>query len=52
MMRWVGKAPRVVSLFTKRSLEDEIRATGFIDLIQPDVGAAADLAFVVATKAG
>jgi ubiquinone/menaquinone biosynthesis C-methylase UbiE len=52
MMRWVGKAPRVVSLFTKRTLEDEIRATGFVDLVQPDVGAAADLAFIVGTKAG
>lgn len=52
MMRWVGKAPRVVSLFTKRTLEDEIRATGFVDLIQPDVGGAADTAFVVGTKAG
>jgi ubiquinone/menaquinone biosynthesis C-methylase UbiE len=52
MMRWIGKAPRVVSLFTKRTLEDEIRAAGFVDLIQPDVGAAADLAFIVASKVG
>ena len=52
MMRWFGKAPRVVSRITKRTLEDEIRATGFVDLIQPDVGAEPHIAFVVATKAG
>ena len=50
MMRWFGTAPRVVSLLTKRTLEDDIRATGFVDIVQPDVGAQPDIAFVVATK--
>jgi arsenite methyltransferase len=52
MMRWFGKAPRVVKILTKRTLEDEIRATGFVDITQPDVGAGSDIAFVVGTKAG
>jgi ubiquinone/menaquinone biosynthesis C-methylase UbiE len=51
MMRWVGKAPRVVSLFHKRTLEDEMRRAGFVDLTQPDVGAKPDIAFIVASKA-
>jgi arsenite methyltransferase len=51
MMRWFGKAPRVVSLVTKRTIEDEIRAAGFVDIVQPDVGAGPNIAFVVGTKA-
>jgi ubiquinone/menaquinone biosynthesis C-methylase UbiE len=51
MMRWVGKAPRVVSLFTKQTLEDEIRAAGFGDLTQPDVGAESNIAFIAASRA-
>jgi ubiquinone/menaquinone biosynthesis C-methylase UbiE len=49
LMRWVGKAP-LVKILTKRSLEDEIRRAGFIDLSQPDVGAKPMVAFMVSAK--
>jgi ubiquinone/menaquinone biosynthesis C-methylase UbiE len=48
-MRLIGKAP-MVKIFEKRTLEDEIREGGFVDLSQPDVGAKGDIAFVVAKK--
>ena len=48
-MRLIGKAP-MVKIFDKRTLEDEIRESGFVDLSQPDVGAKGDIAFIVATK--
>jgi ubiquinone/menaquinone biosynthesis C-methylase UbiE len=38
VMRLVGKAP-MVNTFDKRTLEDEIRRSGFVDISQPDVGA-------------
>jgi ubiquinone/menaquinone biosynthesis C-methylase UbiE len=44
VMRLVGKAP-MVKIFDKRTLEDEIRESGFVDLSQPDVGAKGDIAF-------
>lgn len=49
VMRVLGKAPRAQSL-TKRTLEQEMAAAGFVDRVQPDVGAKAIIAFVVATK--
>ena len=48
-MRLIGKAP-MVKIFDKRTLEDEIRESGFVDLSQPDVGAKGEIAFVVAQK--
>jgi len=48
-MRLIGKAP-MVKIFDKRTLEDEIRRGGFVELSQPDVGAKADIAFIVAKK--
>jgi hypothetical protein len=48
-MRLVGKAPMVKS-FEQRTLVDEIRQSGFVDISQPDVGAKAQIAFIVATK--
>lgn len=49
VMRWLGKAP-MVKVFSKQTLANEIREAGFVDLTQPDVGADATIAFVVATK--
>ena len=49
VMRWLGKAP-TVTILTKQTLEDEIRRAGFSDLSQPDVGAASEVAFIVAGK--
>jgi len=39
-----------VKTFDKRTLEDEIRQSGFVEISQPDVGAKAQIAFIVATK--
>jgi ubiquinone/menaquinone biosynthesis C-methylase UbiE len=49
VMRWLGKAPTVKS-FTKQALESELQGAGFIELSQPDVGAKADIAFIVTAK--
>lgn len=51
VMRWLGKAPRV-ALITKATLAAEIEAAGFVDLAQPEVGASATTAFMVARKPG
>jgi ubiquinone/menaquinone biosynthesis C-methylase UbiE len=48
-MRLIGRAP-MVKIFDKRTLEDEIRKSGFVDISQPDVGAKGDIAFIVAKK--
>ena len=48
-MRLVGKAPRV-EIFDKRTLEEEMRQAGFVEISQPDVGAKGDIAFIVAKK--
>ncbi|NNE16973.1 MAG: class I SAM-dependent methyltransferase, partial [Myxococcales bacterium] len=48
-MRLIGKAP-MVKIFDKRTLEDEIRRSGFVEVSQPDVGAKGDIAFIVARK--
>lgn len=49
LMRWLGKAP-MVKLFSKQTIADDIRAAGFVNLNQPDVGAKSDIAFIVAKK--
>lgn len=49
MMRWLGKAPPV-QILTKRTLEDEIRRAGFVDIAQPDVGAKSTVGFLIASK--
>ncbi len=51
VMRWVGKAPPVW-VISKDTLVQELEAAGFVDLQQPDVGAAATTAFVLARKPG
>ena len=48
-MRLIGKAP-MVKIFDKRTLEEEIRQSGFVDISQPDVGAKGGIAFIVARK--
>ena len=48
-MRLIGKAP-MVKIFDKRTLEDEIRQSGFVDISQTDVGAKREIAFIVAKK--
>lgn len=49
LMRWVGKAPHVVSL-SKVELARELEAAGFVDLKSPEVGAKKMVAFVVARR--
>jgi len=49
VMRAVGKAP-MVKIFDKGTLEGEMRQSGFVEISQPDVGAKADIAFIVAKK--
>lgn len=49
LLRALGKAP-TVEILGKRPLEDEVRRAGFVDIDQPDVGAARNIAFMVATK--
>ena len=49
VMRLVGKAPSVWS-FTRQTLEEEIRAAGFVELAHPDVGAEPTIAFMTARK--
>ena len=51
VMRLIGKAP-MVKIFDKRTLEDEMRQSGFVEISEPDVGAKGDIAFIVATKPG
>ena len=49
-MRLLGKAP-AVSTFSKQTLESELRRAGFVGISQPNVGAEATIAFMVAAKA-
>ena len=49
LMRWFGKAPHVAML-EKQSLVAEIGEAGFVQITQPDVGAPATIAFVIAEK--
>lgn len=50
VMRWLGKAPSVVSLLSRRDIVDDIRQAGFVELSQPEVGAGRMIGFVVAMK--
>lgn len=49
LMRALGKAP-MVGIFTKERLRMELRAAGFVDLQEPDVGAEKLMAFMVASR--
>jgi arsenite methyltransferase len=49
LMRAFGKAP-TVKIFSRRTLAEEMRRSGFVDIAQPEVGAASNIAFIVATK--
>jgi arsenite methyltransferase len=49
LMRAVGKAP-TVKILDRRTLEDEVKRAGFIDIGQPDVGAKSNIIFMVAAK--
>ncbi|HLL24427.1 MAG TPA: class I SAM-dependent methyltransferase [Kofleriaceae bacterium] len=51
VMRWLGKAPRVYR-YDRKTIEREIAAAGFVDIVEHDVGGHAMVAFVVATKPG
>jgi arsenite methyltransferase len=49
VMRWIGKAP-MVKVFSKETLSADVTGAGFVDLASPDVGAKAEIAFLVARK--
>lgn len=49
VMRWLGKAP-VVHIYSRETLFREMRETGFVDVVERDVGAEKLVAFVVAKK--
>ncbi len=49
VMRWLGKAPPVACL-RRRTLEAELTGAGFGDVVQHDVGAQPNIAFIVARK--
>lgn len=49
LMKWALKPP-MVKIISKQTLVDELTAAGFIDLSQPEVGAAATIGFIVARK--
>lgn len=50
VMRWFKKAPSVVARFDTDALLEAMRATGFVAIEQPDVGAAKLAPFIVARK--
>ena len=52
VMRWFGKAPRVVSSLSKADVRTAIEAAGFVDVTEPDVGAERKVSFVLARKKG
>lgn len=49
-MRLIGKAPWVAARLSKSALHGEVRAAGFVDLKNPEVGAASRTDFLVARK--
>ena len=51
VLRWLGKAP-MVKIFSKHTLEDELRQAGFTEITEPEVGAKPTIAFLVAFKPG
>lgn len=50
-MRLVGKAP-MVKIVSKATLVDEMKAAGFVDIEQPDVGAESTIGFMLARRPG
>lgn len=48
-LRLIGKAP-MVKVLSKRTLGDEVKRAGFVDLSWPDVGAKPNIGFLVAAK--
>ena len=50
LMRWLGKAPRVVNMLRTEALEGEIASAGFVDPQRPDVGAKPRISFVLLRK--
>lgn len=50
VMRWLGKAPRVVATISRAELRAEVEAAGFVDVEEPDVGAKPIISFLVARK--
>jgi arsenite methyltransferase len=48
---WLGKAPEAW-VFTKQTLAEEIQRAGFVDLSFPDVGAKAEIGFMIARRPG
>lgn len=51
VMRLLGKAPMVKS-FSRATLVADMERAGFVDIVQPDVGAKSITVFMVATKPG
>lgn len=49
VMRAMGKAPSV-AILRKATLVEEMRAAGFVEVVQPEVGAKGTIAFLVARK--
>lgn len=49
VMRWLGRAPAVWCL-SRAALVREIAEAGFVDVTEPDVGAAPKIAFVMAGR--
>jgi len=49
-LRKMGKAP-MVKIISRQQLAVDMRAAGFVDLTQPDVGAGPHIAFVLARRA-
>ncbi len=50
VMRWLGKAPSVVAVISRKQLRAEVEAAGFVDVEEPDVGAKQIISFLVAQK--
>jgi ubiquinone/menaquinone biosynthesis C-methylase UbiE len=51
LLRALGKAP-MVKLLDKGTLVAAVQRAGFVEITQPDVGAAANIAFLIARKPG
>ncbi len=47
--RWFGKAP-MVKILRKQQLREDMAGAGFVDVEEPDVGAASTTAFILCTK--
>lgn len=48
-MKWIGKAP-FVAVISKAELVAEMKAAGFVDIVEHEVGAKDTTAFIVARK--